>query len=197
MSLVSDELVKAHIIRFAEARRMPWKNAGGETIEFATSPRQASIGSFDWRVSVATVACDGPFSTFPDVDRVFTVLEGQGLELQVGVDPPITLTQAAEPWSFRGEAPCRCHLIDGPVTALNVMVARKAYRCAVTHTAAICTISESTHVLNLVLCIEGKIETSLGILGRLDGMVIPTETTVQIEPQQVPGRCLMVSIWSA
>ncbi len=39
---------------------MPWKNGGGVTTEICVSPPS---GAFDWRVSIATVNADGPFST--------------------------------------------------------------------------------------------------------------------------------------
>lgn len=46
-------------------KRMPWKNGGGETVEIAIFPADASVETFEWRISMATVANDGPFSIFP------------------------------------------------------------------------------------------------------------------------------------
>jgi len=57
------------ILRSADHKRMPWKNGGGETVEIAISPQGAGLADFDWRVSMATVASDGPFSVFPGIDR--------------------------------------------------------------------------------------------------------------------------------
>ena len=62
-----------------EYRRMPWKNGGGSTDEIATYPRGAGLDAFDWRVSIAHVASDGPFSRFPGVERTITLLEGAGM----------------------------------------------------------------------------------------------------------------------
>ena len=72
------------LIRSKSYRRMPWKNGGGETTEIAVSPQNASLEAFDWRVSMARVESDGPFSAFPGIDRTLAVLEGQGIELDAG-----------------------------------------------------------------------------------------------------------------
>ncbi len=57
----------------------PWKNGGGETREIICVP--APDAPFLWRASIATLQADGPFSPFPGVDRVITLLAGQPLRL--------------------------------------------------------------------------------------------------------------------
>ena len=71
------------IIRAADCRRMPWKNGRGETVEIAISPDGAGIDDFDWRLSMARVETDGPFSLFAGIDRTLAVLEGEGIFLNV------------------------------------------------------------------------------------------------------------------
>ena len=44
-------------------------------------PAGAPLAAFDWRVSVADVAADGPFSRFPGVDRVLVLIAGAGMRL--------------------------------------------------------------------------------------------------------------------
>ena len=63
-------------------RAAPWKNGGGSTTEIAISPPDAGFDDFDWRISVATIAADGPFSAFAGIDRVITLLAGAGVLLQ-------------------------------------------------------------------------------------------------------------------
>ena len=101
---------------------MPWKNGGGETIEIAVSPVNAGIDDFDWRVSMATVNADGPFSRFEGVDRTLTVLSGAGLLLRLEGEIPLGVTSG--PFSFPGDRPTHAALIDGPVTDFNVMTRR-------------------------------------------------------------------------
>src|SRR5215208_142099 len=69
------------VIRTADCRRMPWKNGRGETTEIAVSPPGAGLDDFQWRVSVARVARNGPVSSFEGVGRTLAILDGAGLRL--------------------------------------------------------------------------------------------------------------------
>jgi len=110
------------LIKSKSYRRMPWKNGGGETIEIAVSPAGAGIADFDWRVSMARVESDGPFSAFPDIDRTLTVLDGEGIELTLEGQAPIRIQ--GDPCSFPGDVAAQATLLDGPITDLNVMTRR-------------------------------------------------------------------------
>src|SRR5512147_1621544 len=65
----------------ADYRTMPWKNGGGRTTEIAAAPRGADLAGFTWRISVAELERDGPFSAFPGVDRTLVLLAGNGMRL--------------------------------------------------------------------------------------------------------------------
>jgi uncharacterized protein len=112
------------IIRAADCRRMPWKNGGGETVEIAISPEGAGFDDFDWRLSMARVEGDGPFSQFAGVDRTLAVLEGEGIFLYVEGRIPFSLTRHSDPLSFPADVPARAALIAGPITDLNMMTRR-------------------------------------------------------------------------
>ncbi len=105
-------------------KRMPWKNGGGETIEIAVFPEGASLSQFDWRVSMATVASDGPFSAFPGIDRTLSILEGNGMTLLIEEREPAPLTQASAPLAFPADVATSANLIDGTIVDLNVMTRR-------------------------------------------------------------------------
>jgi environmental stress-induced protein Ves len=112
------------IIRSADYRRMTWKNGGGETREIAISPPGAALDGFDWRISMARVAADGPFSLFPGIDRTLAILDGRGIRLAIAGRAPVDLLADSDPVSFPGDVPTASVLIDGPVTDLNVMTRR-------------------------------------------------------------------------
>jgi environmental stress-induced protein Ves len=104
---------------------MPWKNGGGSTREVACWPPGAGIGDFDWRISVATIAAPGPFSSFPGIDRTIMLLDGSGVRLRSrdGVidhrmDTPLS------PFEFSGDAQLDCELLGTPSTDFNVMARR-------------------------------------------------------------------------
>jgi len=116
------------ILHSSSYRHMPWKNGGGVTREIAASPIGATFETLDWRVSLAGVAEDGPFSLFPGVQRTLCVTRGAGIQLQVGDGQATLLDPTSEPFSFDGEAPTRARLVDGPIEDLSVMSRRGRYR---------------------------------------------------------------------
>lgn len=107
----------------ADYRRMPWKNGGGVTWEIAVGPPDADLARFAWRVSVAEIARDGPFSTFPGVDRTLVLLHGDGMRLS-GDGATVDLRTPYEPIRFAGEAALDCALRGGPTRDFNLMVRR-------------------------------------------------------------------------
>jgi len=113
------------VLRAADRIATPWKNGGGVTREVAAWPPGADLDGFEWRISLAEIAADGPFSTFPGVDRVLTVIQGEGLLLTVD-DRMLALDAASPPLDFPGEARVAARLTDGPISDLNVMVRRGA-----------------------------------------------------------------------
>jgi uncharacterized protein len=105
---------------------MPWKNGGGTTTQLAISPAHASMENFDWRISTAQVAGDGPFSVFPGVDRSLAVLRGHGLILSDQSGETRRMGTGADPFIFRGEQQINAWLKGGPVVDFNVMTRRLA-----------------------------------------------------------------------
>ncbi|VDC20457.1 HutD/Ves family protein [Pseudogemmobacter humi] len=101
----------------------PWKNGGGQTAEIAVSPVAADMETFSWRVSVASVASDGPFSEFPGIDRVLTVTEGGPMVLEIGGREHL-LDETSPPFAFSGEAPVMARLCGPPLLDFNVMCRR-------------------------------------------------------------------------
>lgn len=116
------------ILRAENHRRMRWKNGGGETAEIAVAPESAGLDDFGWRVSMATVEAGGPFSAFPGVDRTLSILEGEGIVLDIDGRPPVTLTEGSAPYGFAADASTHARLVGGPITDLNVMTRRGLYR---------------------------------------------------------------------
>ena len=113
----------ARVLRLADVPATPWRNGGGVTHELLAGPSASSSADapWRWRLSVAVIAANGPFSAFPGVRRWFTVIEGAGVELDLHGR---TLVRRCEdtPLSFDGAAAPACRLIDGPTRDLNLML---------------------------------------------------------------------------
>ena len=116
------------LLRAGQHRRMRWKNGLGETTEIAVSPDEASLDDLDWRVSMALVAADGPFSAFPGIDRTLCVLEGESIVLSIGARPAVTLTRVSEPIAFPADMKTTGRLVNGKIIDLNVMTRRGKLR---------------------------------------------------------------------
>lgn len=115
------------IIRAADCRTTRWKNGGGSTTEIAIEPPGASLDRFDWRISMAQVASDGPFSEFPGIDRTLAVISGNGLQLSIAGKPAVTLDRGSDPVQFPGDVATSARLLSGEITDLNVMSRRQRF----------------------------------------------------------------------
>ena len=95
----------------------PWKNGGGLTRELALHAPQ---GRFIWRLSLADIQRDGPFSPFPGLARIHTIVTGKGLRLgnDEGVD---LLARPQVPLVFDGGLALTARLRQGPCRALNLI----------------------------------------------------------------------------
>jgi environmental stress-induced protein Ves len=119
------------VLRASEYRRMRWKNGGGWTTELASGGSDAE--GFDWRISIADVESDGPFSAFAGCDRYIALLDGPGMELSWPDAEPMRLDQRLRFHRFAGEARTHGRLLAGPVRDFNVMVRRQVFGAEVLH----------------------------------------------------------------
>lgn len=102
------------VVRSNDVSPQPWANGGGVTRELLSAEDGA------WRVSLADIDRDGPFSTFPGRQRLLTVVEGTVLAL--GVDGVEHVVEPRRPFAFAGDSEVAAHVPEGPVRALNVIV---------------------------------------------------------------------------
>ncbi|WP_051806691.1 HutD family protein [Streptomyces sp. NRRL F-2664] len=145
---------EVRVLRAADRPATVWKNGGGVTREIAAWPADADMDSFRWRVSLAGVAADGPFSAFPGIDRTLTLVEGAGMDLAVAgvhrlVDERFT------PQDFAGDEPTDCRLIAGPVVNFNVMCRRGAATAETAVVRGRLTVTAAPDETLLVVALDG------------------------------------------
>ncbi|KAF5997844.1 MULTISPECIES: HutD/Ves family protein [Streptomyces] len=154
---------------------VPWKNGGGVTREIVARPEGADMGDFEWRVSLADVGSDGPFSAFADVDRILTMVEGEGMDLTVGGERRRVATRFV-PQRFPGDLPTGCRLLGGPVVNLNVMWHRGA---VATPTVTVAVPRRSLALpagpAVVVVALDGTAEVAGVTLGTYDAVLLTDE----------------------
>ncbi|MHA7208605.1 HutD/Ves family protein [Arthrobacter sp. MDT1-65] len=99
-----------------------WRNGAGATREIAAFRDTGSAADFDWRISVAELRQDAPFSRFPGIDRTFLLASGAGVVLEIA-GTAVSLDEG-DVTAFPGEDEVGVALPRGPATAVNLMTAR-------------------------------------------------------------------------
>lgn len=183
------------LLRAADHVMMPWKNGAGATTQIAIAPAGAGLDSFDWRVSMAGVLEDGPFSSFPGIDRTLAVLEGQGIVLDVTGQAPCELTPESAPAAFPGDAPTRARLIAGPITDLNVM----SRRGRIEHRLTRRVIDRRTEIgpqrgFMLLLALSPGLAVGEVRLGALDALVFEAPIVLEAQARVV---CYLAELWES
>jgi uncharacterized protein len=111
-------------------RRERWRNGRGWTRESARSPGD---DPWLWRLSIAEIEEDAPFSRFDGVDRELVLLSGNGLVLRFEDDGEHTLFPPRDRLRFAGERAVDGRLVDGPTQDFNLMWRRDAIDARLWH----------------------------------------------------------------
>lgn len=111
-------------------RRERWKNGAGWTREILRWPE---TGDWDWRLSIAEIEEDAPFSRFDGVDRELVLLSGNGLRLRFGDGRCVQLDPPHGRLRFAGEDALQGELVEGPTQDFNLMWRRAAIDAQLWH----------------------------------------------------------------
>ncbi|AWV06586.1 HutD/Ves family protein [Marilutibacter maris] len=112
--------------------RIRWRNGLGWTREVAqgrlesASPVAEALPSdaWDWRLSIAEIDAEAPFSRFDGIEREQMLLSGEGLRLH-GDGIEQELRPPHQRWRFRGEDALVGSPLDGRVEVANLMWRRE------------------------------------------------------------------------
>ena len=84
------------VVRAEDVAPQPWPNGGGTTRELLRAADRS------WRISLAEIVSDGPFSVFGGQHRLLTVVDGPVLSLDV--DGETHVVEPQRPFAFPGDA---------------------------------------------------------------------------------------------
>lgn len=176
-------------LRAADYPRTPWKNGGGSTLEVCRD-QGTGLDSFGWRLSIADIAEAGPFSAFDGYERIITVLEGQGMRLEVdgrGSGP----LRAFEPFEFSGGSQVRCELIDGPIRDFNLIYSPARYHAQLQWLVASNAL-QATTASRVVFAAEPGVRVEAGgnavVLGQYDTLLLDGRSVL------TEGRCAVITL---
>src|SRR5690606_28066287 len=123
----------ARILPAAAYRRERWRNGAGWTRQIHAEPSADATHEWDWRLSIAEIESDAPFSGCPGVDRELVLLEGEGLRLRFDDGEQHTLLPPHDRLRFAGERALVGELVDGPTRDFNLMWRRDAIDAQLWH----------------------------------------------------------------
>jgi environmental stress-induced protein Ves len=178
-----------------EIAPQPWKNGAGLTREIAFGG--ASSVDFDWRISLADVAQDAPFSAFPGVDRCIVLLRGAGMRLRsADGQTDHALTTPLAPFCFPGDAALDATLLDGASSDFNVMTRRGRFRSQVTCERSAGDLRGGD--VTLLLCSAGEWQVAVDeplALGPMQALLWRTPVgALRVEPGGDPAALLVVRL---
>ncbi len=137
--------------------------------DIASDPADAGMDDFGWRFATARIDADVPFSAYPQVDRIFTLIEGAGLELAFGTGRKLNVEHLFVPHPFACDVPTFCTLSDGPCMALNLFTRRGMWEAQAEILSSNAEIAHSGPVLFFAL--KGRVEAEGEMLEAGDAAV--------------------------
>lgn len=127
---------ESYVIPANEYRRERWRNGLGWTREILRRRLgEADVhgDDWDWRLSIAEIERDAPFSAFPGIDREIVLLSGNGVRLCFDDGGVNALEPPHGRLRFAGERGVVGELIDGPTHDFNLMWRRARVDAALFH----------------------------------------------------------------
>jgi len=117
--------LKYRIIPSVEFKTVPWKNGKGITKELFVK-HEKGRSEFVFRLSIAAVTENGPFSVFSGYNRVLMMLEGNGIRLEHSDGSINEIKSYSEMAIFSGDLKTEAVLKEGPIKDFNVMTLKEA-----------------------------------------------------------------------
>lgn len=181
-----------HIIRRSAFTTVPWKNGGGITHEVA---KAEADGRLLWRLSLAEVASEGPFSLFPGLARILTVIEGAGMDLLSPAGAVVHPLPLLVPVGFSGDEALSGRLRDGPCLDFNLIYDPQRFEAMAEVISGGHPIQRQRDtVIDSLLCLAGPVRCGEQVLGRHD--IAFLEDGEDVKTVGGHAHTLRLSLWT-
>lgn len=137
---------------------VPWANGLGTT---AVVAREPDDDAWTWRLSLADVVEDGPFSSLPGVDRWIAVARGGRMELSLEGVPSCSLDVGGEAFAFSGDASTSCRVADGPLVDVNLMLRRGSATGSMTIVPVAAGVVLTADDVRAVVALSGRVRVGV------------------------------------
>ena len=149
------------IVRATELVEVPWRNGAGITRQI--------LAQDGWRLSIAELTEPAPFSTFAGLNRIFTVISANPVELTI--DGAGQIAQPLQPIEFSGASEVFGRPTNGAAQALNVMAATTAsVQVLLVDGESLIAVDQT----ELVVVLSGAVRFGRDILAALDTVHLPS-----------------------
>ncbi|MDD1975779.1 MULTISPECIES: HutD family protein [Pseudomonas] len=182
------------VLRAKDYPCMPWKNGGGSTEEI-TRDGGAGLDGFGWRLSIADINESGGFSSFTGYQRIITVLEGEGMRLQVDGQPTRPLLPF-DAFAFRGESQVSCTLLGTSIRDFNLIYSPERYQARLQWLDGTQRVFSSSSTL-LLFAVSSLVEVTVAgqgehRLGRYDCLHL--EGNDSLQTLNLQGHCCLIEL---
>jgi environmental stress-induced protein Ves len=177
--------MSAKLLRRSTYNRKPWNNGGGMTQDVWLWPGAASQDGFDIRLSLASIDTDGPFSSFPGIDRTITLVGGASFVLDFG-DTGEHRMEMLQPFSFDSVQTPSSRLNEGAASAFNVMTrqGRWTHQVSIVHGGEPLDLPVPRNGIAVLHVVRGSWQVEAGqcvVAERLDSVVAEHTETMHLE----------------
>jgi environmental stress-induced protein Ves len=186
------------MLKAEDYREGRWLNGLGLSWDIAAAPPDAGAQDFEWRMALARIDSSVTFSHYPNVDRIFTLIDGYGLELVFNDREILKIDKRFAPHKFPGDVKTACVVNNGPCRALNLFTRRGAWKASVrvpTNNDDLNVISAQT---TLAFALRGSFKLSEG--GTLycgDALYLSPSDSVELKPQSEDALLYLATLMPA
>ncbi|MGC1428819.1 MAG: HutD family protein [Albidovulum sp.] len=163
----------------------PWKNGLGTTHDVFLFPKGADHDTFDLRCALSPIDQKNLFSAFPGVERVITLVDGAGLELQFQAH--LVRLSRYQPYRFDSGLAPEGQPVGGPATVINVMARKGIWDIRSCTVMSECDHSIGANELGLVFGLDdlviGSGQTNVDLPAG-DALLVSGAGSVQIRPKK-------------
>ncbi len=161
-----------------------WLNGLGLSWDIAAAPDDADAQDFDWRMAIARIDSSVAFSHYSNVDRIFTLIEGKGLDLVFDDRKVLNIDKRFVPHEFPGDVKTACEVNNGPCRALNLFIRRGTWKASV----HVLNAHDDLHIVSaqtsLAFALQGSFKLAAGgILNWGDTLHLSQGESADLKPQ--------------